>query len=238
MTIQKITDQLVKELKPLSFKSPVTHVYNPLHYSRKSYDVYFEKYGKGSKEILLLGMNPGPFGMVQTGVPFGEVEAVKKWLQIEEAVGHPEDSHPKRPVMGFECQRSEVSGRRVWGWAEDRFGNPQSFFKRFMVLNYCPLVFIEESGKNRTPDKLPKSEREALFKSCDKALKETVHLFAPKHVIGVGAFAEKRAHDVLKGMEVTIGRITHPSPANPKANKGWTECIENEFAAMGIQLRA
>ena len=26
-------------------------------------------------------MNPGPFGMVQTGVPFGEVEAVRSWLQ-------------------------------------------------------------------------------------------------------------------------------------------------------------
>ncbi len=236
MTIKKITDQLIKELKPLKFGLPVTHVYNPLEYSRPSYDAYFEKYGKGSKEILLIGMNPGPFGMVQTGVPFGEVEAVKHWLNIEKPVGQPVNSHPKRPVTGFECQRSEVSGRRVWGWAKDRFGNPEEFFQRIMVLNYCPLVFIEESGRNRTPDKLPKNEREPLFQACDKALKETVLLFRPQHVIGIGAFAEKRAGAVLEKMNVKLGRITHPSPANPKANKGWTECIEKEFAHLGIQF--
>lgn len=236
MSIKKITDQLVKELKPLSFKSPVTHVYNPLEYSRKSYDVYFDRFGKGAKEILLIGMNPGPFGMVQTGIPFGEVEAVKDWLQIEEPVGQPDNSHPKRPVLGFDCRRSEVSGRRVWGWAKDQFGTPETFFKRFMVLNYCPLVFIEESGRNRTPDKLPKHEREPLFDSCDKALKQTIELFKPKHVIGVGAFAEKRTIKVLEGMDVRIGRITHPSPANPKANRGWEECIAVEFSNMGITI--
>lgn len=236
MSIKKITDQLVKELKPLSFKLPVTHVYNPLEYSRKSYDVYFDRYGRGAREILLIGMNPGPFGMVQTGVPFGEVEAVKNWLQIEEPVGEPDNSHPKRPVLGFDCQRSEVSGRRIWGWAKDQFGSPEAFFKRFLVLNYCPLVFIEESGRNRTPDKLPKHEKEPLFASCDKALKQTIALFKPEYVIGVGAFAEKRATEVLKGIDVRIGRITHPSPANPKANRGWTECIAKEFSEIGIKL--
>ncbi|MCG8336915.1 MAG: single-stranded DNA-binding protein, partial [Proteobacteria bacterium] len=103
-------------------------------------------------------------------------------------------------------------------------------------LNYCPLVFIEESGRNRTPDKLPKHEREPLFDSCDKALKQTIELFKPKHVIGVGAFAEKRAIKVLEGMDVRIGRITHPSPANPKANRGWEECIAVEFSNMGITI--
>jgi len=236
MTIKQITDRLIKELKPLKFGLPVTHVYNPLLYSRQSYDEYFKRYGTGTREVLLIGMNPGPFGMAQTGVPFGEVDAVKNWLGIEKPIGRPDNPHPKRPIQGFECHRSEVSGRRVWGWAEDKFGNPDVFFQRFLVLNYCPLIFIEESGRNRTPDKLPKHERDLLYQSCDRALKETVLHYQPKKVIGIGVFAEKRAGEALTGIDVQIGRITHPSPANPKANKGWSDCIEQEFKQLEIKF--
>src|SRR5690606_6715112 len=127
-------------------------------------------YGRGPKEILLLGMNPGPFGMAQTGVPFGEIAAVRDWLGVRGVVGRPAIEHPKRPVQGFGCHRSEGSGKRLWGWAQDRFGEPERFFDRFFVVNYCPLVFLEVGGRNRTPDKLPVREREPLFEACDRAL--------------------------------------------------------------------
>ena len=234
MLIKSIIDRQVKELKPLKFSRPVTHVYNPLEYARESHDVYFERYGQVPKEFLLLGMNPGPFGMAQTGVPFGEVDVVKNWLDIETAVGMPKKSHPKRPVEGFSCQRSEVSGRRLWGWAKDRFGSPEQFFARFFVINYCPLLFMEESGRNRTPDKLPKAEKEMLFEICDRTLQATVDYFQPRMVIGVGAFAEKQAKTTLADYDIEIARITHPSPANPKANRGWQPLIESELTELGI----
>lgn len=234
LTIDYITDQLIVDLKPLKFGLPVTHVYNPLLYSRASYDEYFQRYARGTKEVLLVGMNPGPFGMAQTGVPFGEVAAVRDWLGIEKPVGTPEQPHPKRPIQGFSCLRSEVSGRRVWGWAKSRFGTPRSFFERLLVINYCPLVFIEASGRNRTPDKLSKNEKASLYQACDKALRNTVLLFKPRWVVGVGLFAEKRAEVALTGLDVRIGKITHPSPANPQANAGWSERIEQEFEQLGI----
>ena len=234
MSVKSIIDRQVKELKPLKFSRPVTHVYNPLEYARESHDVYFERYGQVPKEFLLLGMNPGPFGMAQTGVPFGEVDVVKNWLDIETAMGMPKKSHPKRPVEGFSCQRSEVSGRRLWGWAKDRFGSPEQFFARFFVINYCPLLFMEESGRNRTPDKLPKAEKKPLFEICDRALRATVDYFQPRMVIGVGAFAEKQAKITLADYDIEIARITHPSPANPKANRGWQPLIESELTELGI----
>ena len=234
MSVKSIIDRQVKELKPLKFSRPVTHVYNPLEYARESHDVYFERYGQVPKEFLLLGMNPGPFGMAQTGVPFGEVDVVKNWLDIETAMGMPKKSHPKRPVEGFSCQRSEVSGRRLWGWAKDRFGSPEQFFARFFVINYCPLLFMEESGRNRTPDKLPKAEKKPLFEICDRALRATVDYFQPRMVIGVGAFAEKQAKTTLADYDIEIARITHPSPANPKANRGWQPLIESELTELGI----
>jgi len=236
MSLHKITDKLVRELSSMEFAPPVVRVYNPLVYARKPLTLYEKNFGRGQKEILLIGMNPGPWGMAQTGVPFGEISSVKEWMGIEADVDTPEIMHPKRPITGFACTKSEVSGRRLWGWARERFGTPKAFFSRFFVANYCPLVFMEESGKNRTPDKLPKAEKELLFKACDRALIATVNHFKPDYLIGIGVFAATRAKRAVGGMKIKTGRITHPSPANPKANRGWAPIIEKELKEMGITL--
>ena len=234
MTHRDITDRLAARVAALRFSPPVAYVYNPLEYARAPYDLYWERYGAPPKEVVLLGMNPGPFGMAQTGVPFGAVGRVRGWLGIEAPVGTPPRQHPKRPVLGFGCPREEVSGARLWGWAEERFGTPERFFARFFVANYCPLVFLEETGRNRTPDKLPAAERKALFAACDRALRDTAALLRPRLVVGVGAFAEARARSALAGTGVRIGRISHPSPASPRANRGWSRLVEAELAALEV----
>ena len=217
------------------FGPPVTHVYNPLDYAFKSHRTYLERYCRGDAEIILLGMNPGPWGMVQTGVPFGEVALVRDWLGICEEVAKPAKEHPKRPIDGFSCERSEVSGQRLWGWARDRFGSAEAFFKRFFVWNYCPLAFMEESGRNRTPDKLPAEEREQLYATCDRALTRIVEFVSPSLVLGVGKFGEARARAAL-GDSIAISSILHPSPASPAANRGWANQVERQLGELGIDL--
>jgi len=234
MNLFKITDAQVKALERLKFGPPVTHVYNPLEYARKGYDAYLKKYSGRPKEVVLVGMNPGPWGMAQTGVPFGEVTAVKDWLGIDESIGTPERIHPKRPVHGFRCRRSEVSGKRLWGWAEKTFVAADKFFARFFVGNYCPLMFIEADGRNRTPDHIRGNERASLLSVCDRTLRETVLWLRPRYVVGIGGFTSARAKAALSDLDVVIGRITHPSPANPKANKGWERLIEEELSQLGI----
>ncbi|MCL4216241.1 MAG: single-stranded DNA-binding protein [Candidatus Hydrogenedentes bacterium] len=236
MEPRQITDALIRNLETLTFGTPVTCAYNPLVYARRSHDEYLNQYGQRPKEILLLGMNPGPFGMAQTGVPFGDIAMVRDWLGISAPVGKPDNEHPKRPVTGFDCHRSEVSGTRLWGWARTRFKEPREFFARFFVLNYCPLCFIEESGRNRTPDKLPAAEKESLFEACDTALKRYIEWFQPRYVIGVGRFAESRAKAVLDGKDLVVDRIPHPSPANPAANRGWAEYAEKALRNAGVKL--
>ncbi len=235
MNLHRVTAALIDDLRPLRFGPPITHVYNPLEYAGKSYKKYLKLYGAQPKEVVLVGMNPGPWGMAQTGVPFGEVQSVRDWMGIEAPVGSPPAIHPKRPVQGFACGRSEVSGKRLWGWASRSFGTPERFFARFFVANYCPLIFYEESGKNRTPDSLRVAEKRPLFAACDLALRRTVEWLKPDHVVGIGTFAEARAREALGGLDVAIGRISHPSPANPKANRGWEPLIAKEFASRGIR---
>ncbi len=231
-----ITRALSRDVQSLSFAPPVAHVYNPLIYARQNAEAFIERYLKPGVETLLLGMNPGPYGMSQTGVPFGEIAAVRDWLQITAPVKRPAHEHPKRPILGLECPRSEVSGRRLWSWAADRFGTPDRFFSKFFVWNYCPLVFLEESGRNRTPDKLPAGERDALFAVCDQALQRLVSQIQPRWVLGVGRFAEGRAQKALaqSTAEVKIGTILHPSPASPMANRGWAPQVERQLQALGL----
>lgn len=226
--------RLARAMKPLRFGPPTTHVYNPLEYAWTSHRRYLERFGGGTKEAVFLGMNPGPYGMAQTGVPFGEVGVVRDWLGLAASVGQPESPHPKRPIQGFDCPRSEVSGARLWGWARSHHPDPTTFFERFLVLNYCPLVFMEESGKNRTPDKLPVKEREPLFTACDRALREAIAATRPTWVIGVGKFAEKRAREILGDDGPKIATILHPSPASPAANRGWAPQVEAQLEALGL----
>ncbi|MFK7988395.1 MAG: uracil-DNA glycosylase family protein [Sandaracinaceae bacterium] len=236
MSLSKIDRRLSKKLAKLSFAPPTAHVYDPLAYARAPHEAFLERYGQGPKEVVLLGMNPGPFGMAQTGVPFGDPTFVREWMGIEGKVNKPGNEHPKRPIIGLESTRKEVSGTRLWGWAKDRFGTADAFFARFFVLNYCPLVFMEEGGRNRVPEKLPKAEREPLFAACDQALREAIDLLSPQTVVGVGKFAEDCAKRVLGDRELTIGRVLHPSPASPLANKGWREPAEKALLDLGIAL--
>jgi len=240
VSLVRISRELVRRLDGLEFGPPVTHVYNPLVHARATAEAYLRRYAVPGVEVLFLGMNPGPWGMVQTGVPFGEVAAVRDWLALEGEVERPAREHPKRPVEGLACTRSEVSGRRLWGWARERFEVPERFFRRFFVWNYCPLTFMEASGRNRTPDKLPAAEREPLFEACDRALERTVRFLEPRLVVGVGGFAEGRARTVLEGAAAAgaprVGRVLHPSPASPLANRGWASQAEAQLAELGVAL--
>jgi single-strand selective monofunctional uracil DNA glycosylase len=232
----RISRALARDVDRLRFSEPVTHVYNPLRYAADLHEAYLRRYGQGPKHTVLLGMNPGPFGMAQTGVPFGDVAIVRDWMGLTADVARPPREHPKRPVLGLACPRGEVSGTRLWGWARARYGTPERFFDRFFVVNYCPLAFMEESGRNRTPDKLPATEQEPLFAACDEALRQIVRALRPRHVIGVGAFAADRARQALAGADLEIGTMLHPSPASPLANRDWAGTAEKQLAACGVAL--
>ncbi|MEO1614707.1 MAG: uracil-DNA glycosylase family protein [Planctomycetota bacterium] len=235
MQLIHAAERLSAAVGRLDFAEPVTHVYNPLQYAWEPHRRYLEM-APPSANVVFLGMNPGPWGMAQTGVPFGEIAAVRDWMKVSEPVHAPDNQHPKRPIEGFDCERSEVSGRRLWGLFSERFGTPAKFFRKHFVLNYCPLVFMESSARNRTPDKLPADERQPLDEACDQHLTEVLTVLQPKHVVGVGVYAEtclKRVIDQLE-FDPDVSRILHPSPASPAANKDWSGKATRQLEDAGI----
>jgi single-strand selective monofunctional uracil DNA glycosylase len=226
--------ELSTQVDRLKFKSPVKHVYNPLDYAWAAHEKYLRKFGNGKKRVVFIGMNPGPFGMVQTGIPFGEIAAVRDWLKISAKIGKPAQYNPKRPVLGFDCPNSEVSGRRLWGLFAERFGSSEKFFKEHFVANYCPLAFVEQSGANFTPNKLPPSEKNPLLEICDEHLRKTLEILEPEWLIGIGGFAAERGKIVSEGLKIKIGQILHPSPASPKANRGWAKIATQELQKQDV----
>jgi single-strand selective monofunctional uracil DNA glycosylase len=224
---------LARRLDKLHFGAPVTHVYNPLDYAWAIHEAYLRRYADSPRRVVFIGMNPGPFGMVQTGVPFGEVATVRDWLGLSGAVAQPANQNPKRPIEGLACTRSEVSGRRLWGLFQARYGQPEAFFTEHFVANYCPLAFFD-NGRNLTPDKLQAHEAQPLLQACDQHLRELVEVLRPEWVIGVGAWAEQRARAALGSEVAHIGRVLHPSPASPAANRGWAEAASAQLLALGV----
>lgn len=226
---------LADELRNLHFSAPVSHTYLTLDYASDGNHAYLEKFAQNKKRILFLGMNPGPYGMAQTGVPFGEITAVRNWMGLNPLIGKPTNEHPKRRIDGMACPRSEVSGRRLWGLFSEKFPNPGDFFKDHLVLNFCPLFWMKDSGANLTPDKLPTHEMAPVDAACQQHLSTVIELLEPKYLIGVGAYAEQQLIRAIKDFQypAKIAKILHPSPASPAANRGWAKAAEAQLLQIG-----
>ncbi len=234
-TLIHAAQRLSASVNALQFSAPVTHTLNPLDYAWAPHEAYLRKFGNGKKRVIFMGMNPGPFGMVQVGVPFGEVNAVRDWMKIVAPVSQPKVPNPHRPIEGFDCTRSEISGQRLWALFSERFLDANDFFAYHFVLNYCPLAFFDNT-RNVTPDKLAKDETKALYAACNEHLRACARALEPEWVIGIGKFAETQAHDAL-GKEfpaLKIGTVLHPSPASPMANRGWAPQALAQLQALGI----
>lgn len=214
----------------------VPYVYDPLAYAWDPHRRFAQRYGAGHKRALLVGMNPGPHGMGQTGVPFGDVAYVRDWMGIVGEVTQPRRVHPKRPVKGFATTRREPSGSRLYGWAKARYGTAEAFFREFYVVNYCPLLFYDEDGKNLTPPQLGPRRMGDVYGVCDAHLAAAIQAIEPEFVVGVGAFAQERAASVVaaSGAKAKVGVVLHPSPASPAANRGWAKQAEAQLAALGV----
>jgi single-strand selective monofunctional uracil DNA glycosylase len=228
---------LALEADRLSFAKPVAFVYNPLRYAREPAEDYLGTYAARCKRVFILGMNPGPWGMTQTGVPFGEISVARDWLGVRGKIGRPGIEHPRVPVLGLDCRRSEVSGRRLWGLLAEHYGSAEAFSRDAFVSNYCPLLFLDGGGRNLTPDKIARTDREALSALCDRFLTVQIQALQPRWLVGVGRFALKCLEALvprLPGVQARITSIPHPSPANPSANRDWVAQARARLEGDGI----
>ena len=212
--VESYADDLVEQ-------NLVDCIYNPLVYAWQPHLAYLKKAAKGKAKTLLLGMNPGPHGMGQMGIPFAATAMVREVLEIHDLpVEQPRNLHPKRPVSGLDWPKEEVSGTRLWSLLSEHYGSGEKILSKVFLVNHCPLMlFSGERATNITPDKISGSTNRLLLERCDEHLREIVDILGITTVIGVGKFAEKRAIKALSNTDVEVKTCWHPSPASPLANK-------------------
>ena len=237
MRLINASRQLAHACEKLSFNG-VTHIYHPLVYAREAYESYLRRYAKSTKKAIFLGINPGPWGMAQTGIPFGDAASVKNYLRIQATIIPPPYAHPKRPVHGINCPRSEVSGARLWRFFHEYFGCANDFFRHYLVLNYCPLLFLRTTNKsvvNTTPDKLSRTDTAALYRHCDDFIRLADEVLKPKIWIGIGGFATIRLNLLFSESPPRIGQILHPSPASPVANRSFFTTAAEQLRSLSVE---
>lgn len=61
-------NNLVSQLINLNYGENVKFIYNPLNYASDLHKAFLKKFLNSKKKVLFLGINPGPWGMCQTGV--------------------------------------------------------------------------------------------------------------------------------------------------------------------------
>ena len=195
--------------------------YNPLDYAWDVHEAYLRRMGGSGARTVVLGMNPGPHGMGQMGIPFAATSVVRDLLGITGIpVGQPEPADSRRPVVGLEYPREEVSGTRLWGLLSEHYGDAGAIASRVFLVNHCPLMlFSGPRATNITPDKVGGKRARALLERCDQHLREVVAALDAQRVIGVGKFAESRARSALADEAVGVVGCWHPSPASPLANR-------------------
>ncbi len=172
--LKQRTAELSEELDAIG-APPGIVVYNPLAYARPAHEAYLDLF-RGPRRIVIAGMNPGPWGMVQTGVPFGNVGHARQIVTLrsilpetplDHLVSTPSLALASRPVLGYRCVRDEVSGRRLWEglcplWAPPEeeaqaldlipgYNRSRDLLRRMLgevfVMNLCPLAFFEDGPR-------------------------------------------------------------------------------------------
>lgn len=223
-------------------------VYNPLVYGRVAHERYLSLAASGPRPVLFVGMNPGPHGMVQTAVPFGDVVNARAIQALAGSVeGAPLIDRERlpalahlRPIEGYSFARKEVSGTRFWsefapvfaaaGPTRDRL---LSTLRSAFVLNICPLAFFgavdplkgpRSPAANITPDKLPKPYREQVLAPCREYFGVVLRSLRPWGLVCFGGWAEKLAATWVRdidGQPPRVEKVHHPSPRVLNTAAGW-----------------
>ena len=216
-----LRDDIEPYAKKLVSEGAVECGYNPIGYAWDIHEAYLRLAGGHGAKTILLGMNPGPHGMGQMGIPFAATAMVRDLLGIKDiAVEQPRTPHPKRPVIGLDYPKEEVSGTRLWGLLGSHYGSATAIFERIFIVNHCPLMFFNgPRATNVTPDKISGQTNRDLLQRCDQHLCRVAEILGAEQIIGVGRYAEKRAKKAITNTNIHITSCWHPSPASPLANK-------------------
>ena len=281
MDLIKTTRILADDLHALRRPAGVSHVYNPLRYMWPAHERFLSRHyvtdrasapdgrldfyepagATRPRRYLILGMNPGPHGMVQTGLPFGDVVNAAAMLgyRTGDQVPAPDlagvELHPSRPVIGLSATRREASGERLWGGLAAIFGGLEQTLAACFAANYCPLAYFADDaqGTNVTPEDFGKKTIKGepnprhdpgyaaeLDKVCLPYLVRVARAMRVEVILAVGRYAEAKANiiaalqpDDSRPARPKVVYLTHPSPLATRSAGEWATMARHALENAG-----
>jgi len=213
---------------------------DPTSYAFGNYTRFMQLAASGPRLALFVGMNPGPHGMAQTGIPFGDVDTARVLLggadTIDPLPGLRAASGAAWDCKGLAYHRGEQSGMRLWSALSQLCGSPQAALERCCIVNYCPLYMVGPELENITPSDLPRRHdiTRALEAACDEHLRQLVLGLEVKTVLSFGSYAHASARRALSGFPVDFYTTPHPSPRRGSAAEWIASALPLLAGVLGV----
>jgi single-strand selective monofunctional uracil DNA glycosylase len=225
-----------QSLAPRIAASTGWKIWNPGLYAASWHALFRKEYPASAGCILVFGLNPGPYGMAQTGIPFTDLKRLREHLpRLAKGLERRGCSLAgvglaPRSLRPYLSRTFESSAVRVYRFLSRGWGSAEDGWRSVVVANPCSLLFMDAAGENRTPADLvgAVSRRTGslvaarrLRERCNAlrrlAAREAVRVLSPRGVVLLGKDAQRAMQTgiaPLLGPDSILG-WEHPARAVP-----------------------
>jgi single-strand selective monofunctional uracil DNA glycosylase len=199
-------------------------VLDPSRYGERWHAPFRRLYPPRARPLLVFGLNPGPYGMAQTGIPFTDLKRLAQGLPrlaAELARSGERLSLPglaPSSLQPFLTRTFESSSVRVHRFLRLAHGSAERAFREVVFVNPCPLLFIDRAlGENRTPADLPRALRAGVDEARVEVVSVAVARLRARGAIVLGRDAAAALSVPLRARlgERAVVEWEHPARAVP-----------------------
>ncbi len=242
-----------EDLAPALRRATGWRIWNPGLYGETWHARFRRLYRPGQHPLVVFGLNPGPYGMAQTGIPFTDIRRLVSALPdlAAELRGRGERVEPPglappglRPYLSRSFESSAV---RVYRFLKKGWGGAERGWTEVVVANPCTLLFIDPAeGKNRTPADLARAARlrgsgrdqvrelvESFGRIRIRCAVESIEALSPRGAILLGKDVQAALGPALRRIlgEARVIPWEHPARAVPES---WASGLLSALRRRGL----
>ena len=217
-------------LRPRLARATGLRVWNPQLYGLPLYRRFAAEHLPHARGgIVAFGLNPGKYGMAQTGIPFTDVtRAARVGIAIEPPGLAPASLRPF--LKSYRVERSSAS---VYGLLDEAWGSPREGWRALWAVAPCGLLFLEKDGENVTPADARLARRDDVRELRLRVIRESIAAAKPRGVLLLGQDVARVAAEALAAEDVLV--VDHPVARGPgrRGPAWWAQTVTEAVRKKG-----